>query len=126
MDDALVGRKLEIHWRYWRPAKPGEKGKRKQVFIWCEGTVAQVADGTIRKSKRSKDALPAGAVRIRWPADKEYDEKETFVWSILNPEDWCKETHLGWRWAPSELARVAEEAAAQGVQGAPKKRAREE
>lgn len=78
-----------------------------QVFIWCEGTVDEVSDGTIRKSKRSKDALPAGAVRIRWPADPEFEEKETLVWSILNPADWCKEVHLGWRWAPSELDRLA-------------------
>lgn len=130
----LVGRKLEIHWRYWRRALPGEKGKKKQVqsiceavrvllvqykyintahvppivpcaqvFIWCEGTVEEVSDGTIRKSKRSKEALPAGAVRIRWPADAQYEEKETLVWSILNPADWRKEVHLGWRWAPCEL-----------------------
>lgn len=74
-----------------------------QVFIWCEGEVAEVSDGTIRKSKRSPEALPAGAVRIRWPADAEFEEKETLVWSILNPSDWCKEVHLGWRWAPCEL-----------------------
>lgn len=70
----------------------------------------EVADGKIRKSKRSKEALPAGAVRIRWPADSEYEEKETLVWSILNPSDWCKEVHLGWRWPPSELERIASEA----------------
>lgn len=32
LDDSLVGRKLEIHWRYWRAALPGERGKRKQVL----------------------------------------------------------------------------------------------
>ncbi|KAL3908671.1 MAG: hypothetical protein SGPRY_009706, partial [Prymnesium sp.] len=26
----LVGRQLEVRWRYWRPAAPGEKGKKKQ------------------------------------------------------------------------------------------------
>lgn len=31
LDEALVGRKLEIHWRYWREAQPGERGKKKQV-----------------------------------------------------------------------------------------------
>lgn len=72
----------------------------------------EVSDGKIRKSKRSKEALPAGAVRIRWPADSEFEEKETLglVWSILNPCDWCKDVHLGWRWAPSELVRLAREA----------------
>lgn len=32
LDESLVGRKLEIHWRYWRAAKPGERGKKKQVL----------------------------------------------------------------------------------------------
>jgi len=76
------------------------------------GSVEEVSDGTIRKSKRSKDALPAGAVRIRWPSDPDFEEKETLVWSLLNPADWCKEVHLGWRWAPSELERLAREAGA--------------
>eukprot|EP00966_Prymnesium_polylepis_P127316 2944503-Prymnesium_polylepis.1 len=40
-----------------------------QVFIWCEGTIVEVSDGTTKKSKRSENALPAGAVRIRWPTD---------------------------------------------------------
>lgn len=32
LDQDLVGRKLEIHsWRYWRPALPGERGKKKQA-----------------------------------------------------------------------------------------------
>lgn len=31
LDQDLVGRKLEIHWRYWRAARPGERGKKKQV-----------------------------------------------------------------------------------------------
>lgn len=43
LDQELVGRKLEIHWRYWRPAEPGERGKRKQVcgvtHVSCIGNV---------------------------------------------------------------------------------------
>lgn len=74
--------------------------------MWCEGTVVEVADGSIRKSKRSKDALPAGAVRIRWPADNDFDESETYQWSILNPSDWNQEVHLGWRWPESELRHL--------------------
>lgn len=31
LDETLVGRKLEIHWRYWRPAQPGERGTKKQA-----------------------------------------------------------------------------------------------
>lgn len=75
----------------------------KQVFIWVKGTVIEVSDGTIRKSKRSKDSLPAGALRLCWPADKDFEEKETYSWAILNPDDWNKEVHLGWRWAECEL-----------------------
>lgn len=67
----------------------------------------EVSDGTIRKSKRSSATHPAGAVRIRWPADADYDERETLVWSILNPADWCKDVHLGWRWAASELEKLS-------------------
>lgn len=33
LDADLVGRKLEIHWRYWRPAVQGERGKKKQVLF---------------------------------------------------------------------------------------------
>ena len=64
-----------------------------------------MVDGTIKTSARSTEVLPAGAVRIRWAADKEFDEKDTLVWSILNPEDWNQEVVLGWRWAPDELER---------------------
>lgn len=31
LNEELVGRKLEINWRYWRPAQPGERGKKKQA-----------------------------------------------------------------------------------------------
>lgn len=31
LDESLVGRKIEIHWRYWREATAGERGKKKQV-----------------------------------------------------------------------------------------------
>lgn len=30
IDETLVGRRLEIRWRYWRPAEPGERGTKKQ------------------------------------------------------------------------------------------------
>lgn len=67
----------------------------------------QVADGeTDKKSARCKKILPAGAVRIRWPADVEYDEDETFVWSILNPASFNKDVHMGWRFAATELKRI--------------------
>ena len=45
-NDALVGKELEIRWRYWRPTKDGERGNKKAVDIWCVGTVVRVANGT--------------------------------------------------------------------------------
>lgn len=64
----------------------------------------QVADGqTDKKSSCAKKILPAGAVRIKWPQDVEFDEEESFVWSILNPNNFNKDVHLGWRFAASEL-----------------------
>eukprot|EP00966_Prymnesium_polylepis_P253639 5862537-Prymnesium_polylepis.1 len=109
LGENLVGTELEIRWRYWKVVE-GEftasgRPKKKQVFIWCTATVIQVADGTVRKSARSEEALPAGAVRLRFAADEDFDERDHYVWSILNPEDWRQEVPLGWRWAPAELER---------------------
>ena len=59
----LLGRYIEVRWRYW---DVGEDGKRKSVYIWCEGEVVEVADGrTTKKSAACKSPLPWGAVRIR-------------------------------------------------------------
>lgn len=33
LDGNMVGRQLEIRWRYWRPAAPGEKGTKKQECL---------------------------------------------------------------------------------------------
>lgn len=33
LNQDLVGRKLEINWRYWRVAQPGERGKKKQALL---------------------------------------------------------------------------------------------
>ena len=48
-------------------------------------------------------------MRIRWPEDKERNEKESFVWSVLKPDDFNKEVHLGWRYDASELKKIAAE-----------------
>lgn len=53
--------------------------------------------------------LPAGALRIKWPADVEFDEEESFVWSMLHPKAFNKDVHLGWRFAACELKRMEEE-----------------
>ena len=66
--------------------------------MWCSGEVVQVANGTSDKElKRHKKLLPAGAVRVRWPADEQFNEPETFVWSVLHPDNFNKDAHLGWR-----------------------------
>lgn len=67
----------------------------------------QVADGkTDKQTARCRKILPAGAVRIKWPADVEYDEEESYVWSVLKPSSFNKDVHLGWRFAKSELLRM--------------------
>lgn len=47
--------------------------------------------------------LPAGALRIKWPADVAFDEEESYGWVVLKPSAFNRETHLGWRFAASEL-----------------------
>ena len=126
LDESMVGTKLEVCWRYWR--KPtdqekaaGENRKKIGVKIWCEGEVVQVANGTTdRASPRCKNLLKAGALRIRWPEDKERDEDESFTWSIFQDADWNQDAHLGWRFTKEELAKRA--AAAAAARPPPKRR----
>ena len=69
----------------------GEKRKKIGVKIWCEGEVVQVANGTTDKeSPRCKNLLQAGALRIKWPEDKdrEVPEPESFTWNIFQETDW--------------------------------------
>ncbi|KAL1520316.1 hypothetical protein AB1Y20_021907 [Prymnesium parvum] len=100
-DRNLVGKTLEVRWRYHH------KDTGKPVYIWCEGEVVQIADGeSDRQTPRCKKLLPAGAVRIKWPADVEYDEAESYVWSVLKPSAFNKDVHLGWRYAGCELKRM--------------------
>ena len=44
-------------------------------------------------------------MRIKWPEDVEFDEDESFVWSILKPCNFNKDVHLGWRLDGSELLK---------------------
>ena len=46
-------------------------------------------------------------MRIKWPEDKQYGEKESYVWSVLKPADFNREVHLGWRYDTSELKNLA-------------------
>jgi hypothetical protein len=110
--DTLVGRLIEIRWRYY-VKDPTKKSGRRSEYIWCQGEVVAMADGkTDRKTPKTKKPLPWGAVRIKWPEDTEYDESETFVWSVLKGADFNRDVHLGWRYAKSELPKLR--AAAQG------------
>lgn len=84
----------------------------------------QAADGeTDKQSARCRKILPAGALRIQWPADADYEEDESFSWLVLKPCAFNKDIHLGWRFAASEIERIeAEKAAATNAQeGATKK-----
>jgi hypothetical protein len=116
---SFAGTWLEICWRYWRTpteeeVAAGEKRKKIGVKIWCEGEVTQVADGkTMRKTKNKNSPLvEAGAVRVRWPEDKERNEPETFSWHVLQASDWNADAHLGWRFTKAELAKRSEAAEA--------------
>ena len=116
LDDTLVGAMLEVRWRY------RHKVTGKPVYIWCTSEVMQVADGgSTKKTERCKKILPRGAVRLKWPADVEFDEDESFVWSFLKPNSFNKDVHLGWRLDAKEL--IQREAAAQAANDAcPSKR----
>mmetsp|Transcript_41660 Transcript_41660/g.95456 ORF Transcript_41660/g.95456 Transcript_41660/m.95456 type:complete len:177 (+) Transcript_41660:1498-2028(+) len=100
--ESLVGKYIDIRWRYWTVS---ENGKRKQLYIWCTGEVVEVADGTHNRTPKSKSPLPWGAVRVRWQADDDFEEQESYTWTILKPADWAREVHFGWRYAASEIGK---------------------
>lgn len=113
-DDSLIGSMLEVRWRYWAPVTDaerakGDKRKKRAVDIWCVGEVVQVANGkTDKESPTCKKLLDAGAVRIKWPEDKERGEMtESFTWSILTRANWNEEAVLGWRFSAAELKKRA-------------------
>lgn len=87
--------------------------------------LAQAADGEHdKRTPRCRKVLPAGALRIKWPADVEFDEDESFVWSILHPKAFNKDVHLGWRFAACELKRMEETERAHASKNLSKKRAK--
>ena len=83
-----------MRWRYFSTEDP-----TVPVPIWCWGTVIKVADGiNDRVSDRKNAAVQkAGAVYIRWPADPDYNEKESFSWHVLLENKWNKNVIYGWR-----------------------------
>ena len=69
----------------------------------------QVANGTSDKeTARCHKLLAAGAVRIRWPADADYNERESFSWHILEEDRWREQKRMGWRYSMAELKKQAE------------------
>ena len=119
-NQSIVGAWLEVCWRYWcapteQEVAKGEKRKKIGVPIWCEGEVIAIANGTTDKAApQSKNVLARGALRIRWPEDRDRKEKECYSWHMFSDDDWRKEGHLGWRYAASELQkRTARAGAAQ-------------
>ncbi|EOD24921.1 hypothetical protein EMIHUDRAFT_367517 [Emiliania huxleyi CCMP1516] len=102
---SLLNVHLEVRWPYRVPDK-GKKRGYKTHYIWAEGEVVEIADGTTTKrTPQCKTVLAWGAVRIKWPKDSRYDEDESFTWTVLVADSWRKEKHLGWRFAKPELAR---------------------
>ena len=74
--------------------------------MWCWGEVVRVADGVSDKaSARCKKLLPAGAVLMKWPEDKDRNEKESMSWVVLLPSKWNKDYHNAWRYDPRDVPR---------------------
>ena len=131
-DNSFVGSWLEICWgRYWRrptaeEIAKGDKRKKIQEKIWCEGEVVLVANGTTTtenpENAKCKKLAQAGAVRVKWPADPARQEPESFMWVILQDADFAppKDRHLAWRLTAGELQKRAE--AATEAEPAPKRR----
>ena len=59
------------------------------------------------RSPTSKKLAKAGAARIRWPADAERDEPESWSWEILTEANFNDDVHIGWRLSEGELRRRA-------------------
>ena len=101
-DEALVGKRLEVLWRYWEKGANGEA--RQQHLIWATGRVMRIADGlTNTRSARARKILPAGALLWAWDADPEFDESAGEQWLILLPKKWNKQQVYSWRFDPREL-----------------------
>ena len=75
-NDSLIGTQLEVRWRYWRPAKEGERGKKKQEYIWCEGEIVAVAAAeSVKITPKIKDLAGETAVRVKWPKDEDFERR---------------------------------------------------
>ena len=110
-DQQLVGKRIEVLWRYWEDKPDGSKVPH---YIWAPGTVTRVADGlTDKRSSKARAILPGGAVLWAWEADPEFEEAAGEQWLVLLPSKWNPSTHrqvYSWRYDPRELgaAQAAE------------------
>ena len=43
----------------------------------------------------------------KWPEDADFEENEGCIWSVLKPEDFNEQVHLGWRYSADSIARLA-------------------
>jgi hypothetical protein len=121
-DSKLLGKRLEVLWRYWEALEGGE---RKAHLIWATGRVVRVADGlTDKRSSRAKKILPAGALLWAWDADPEFGEVAGEQWLILLPKKWNGQQLYSWRYDPRELGAARATAADPRRKNA--KRAREQ
>ena len=99
-DQELVGKWLEVRWRYTRP--DGE-----YMYIWTPGRVLRVADGlNDTKTKLGKALLPAGAVLWGWEADEEFKEQAGEQWLTLLPKKFNQQVWYGWRYDPRSLVQA--------------------
>ena len=97
-DQELVGKWLEVRWRYT------DKDTGEYMYIWTPGRVVRVADGlSDKKTKRGQKLLPAGAVLWAWEADKTFQEEAGEQWLTLLPDKFNKQVWYGWRYDPRSL-----------------------
>ena len=76
--------------------------------MWVPAEVLRVADGTSDKaSERCIKMLPAGAVLLKWPEDKDRGEKEHMSWMVLIPKKWNRPVQNGWRYDPRDVPHAA-------------------
>ena len=68
-------------------------------------SVTPTTNQVTRNDRAQHSPLPWGAVRVRWAADEDFDERETYVWSVLKPCDFNRNVHLGWRFDAEQLAK---------------------
>ena len=111
---SLIGWKIEVRWRYWRATTDEERAQRKAQkraeYIWAEGEVVAVAAAeSVPVHPKIKDLDGETAVKIKWPEDADFEEKEQCIWTVLKPKDFSQQVHLGWRYAAESIARLARE-----------------